>query len=284
MRLNPWRRNRCRRNPWAIDVAWTGKKADYVSPVGDWGIVPSSELAMHTRIADKPVVQYALWSDVGRWPHVTWAQIQTSEGQILDGLPSEVLPDKARYKHGDYNRMVIPGAKPRKRAMVSANRCKNNPMRQYAVYRFQYVEMKTPQWGAVEAKGEWRDQLPPTVLSKPGILGIVAKTKKEAIRRAKNQYELDKKAGFNRPRKAQRNAATNPPIRKLTGGDRHMIQQIVSRLHVGTPDEKVLEYLRSRMTKSIAIHPLVMKQIEKVALKVHRDNQDLYRRVMSGRL
>lgn len=94
-------KRRARRNPHALDVAWTGKKANYVSPRGNYGQTGHSELAMHTGGAGKAVVRFALWKRpakgyAGPADAVNWAQVEYPDGQILDGLPSEVLPGKVR--------------------------------------------------------------------------------------------------------------------------------------------------------------------------------------------
>ena len=88
-----------------LDTAWTGKKASYVADLGRYGKVGYSELAMHTRIAGKEVVRFALWpADDG--VHVGWAHVQTEDGRITDGLPSEVLPGSVRSKLGYGDEMM----------------------------------------------------------------------------------------------------------------------------------------------------------------------------------
>jgi hypothetical protein len=100
---------RSRKNPMDIGVAWTGNKAAFVSPVGNYGEVGYSELAMHVGIAGKKVVQYALWSDRGRWPYVRWAQVMTTDGRVTDGLPHEVLPAEViQSLPGDYSSPKLP--------------------------------------------------------------------------------------------------------------------------------------------------------------------------------
>jgi len=69
----------------------------------------------------------------------------------------------------------------------------DNPLKQYAVYRYRFAEMPRPRWDAVEAKGNWRDALPPTVMA-PGVFGIVAATKREAIARGMKNFEVKKKS------------------------------------------------------------------------------------------
>ena len=90
-------KRRTRRNPHALDVAWTGKKANYVSPRGNYGETGHSELAMHTGGAGKAVVRFALWKRPakgygGPIDAVQWAQVEYPDGKILDGTPHEVLP------------------------------------------------------------------------------------------------------------------------------------------------------------------------------------------------
>lgn len=92
---------RTRRNPASVDVAWTGKRASYVSPRGNYGATGYSELAMHTGGAGKEVVRFALWKRPakgysGPANAVNWAQVEYASGTVLDGLPSEVLPGKVR--------------------------------------------------------------------------------------------------------------------------------------------------------------------------------------------
>ena len=91
------KKRRARRNPHALDVAWTGKKANYVSPRGNYGETGHSELAMHTGGAGKAVVRFALWKRPAKgWSGpidaVQWAQVEYPDGKILDGTPHEVLP------------------------------------------------------------------------------------------------------------------------------------------------------------------------------------------------
>lgn len=106
-RRNPSRRRyRCN---YDIETAWTGRKADYVSPVGDYGAAGYSELAMHVGIAGKKIVQFALWSEKGRRPHVTWAHVKTADGKVTDGTAHEVLsPDILRSLPGRYDRPKLP--------------------------------------------------------------------------------------------------------------------------------------------------------------------------------
>ena len=62
------------------------------------------------------------------------------------------------------------------------------------------------------------------------------------------------------------------------------IEWIVGRLHVGASDEAVKANIRNRCTPGV--HGWTEAQIveaEEYAVKCHRKNQDLYRRVMSGK-
>jgi hypothetical protein len=102
-------KSRYRKNR-ALDTAWTGKKADYVSRRGNFGPAPHSELSMHTGAAGATITRFALFSDANRWPWVTWAHIQTSTGQVLDGTPGEVLPTSVRRKLGGFGNEKMPMA------------------------------------------------------------------------------------------------------------------------------------------------------------------------------
>lgn len=90
-----------------LEIAWTGKKANYVSPIGEYGRVGYSELAMHTRAAGQSVVRYALWDRDGD-NRVNWAQIELADGRIIDGLPGEVLPDQVRRDLGGFGSEKLP--------------------------------------------------------------------------------------------------------------------------------------------------------------------------------
>jgi hypothetical protein len=129
--------HKTRRNPHSIDVAWTGKKADYVSPPGNYGGTGHSELAMHTGGAGKAVVRFALWKRpakgyAGPSNAVQWAQVEYASGQILDGLPSEVLPEGVRNIIG-YGSPRMPNRKQKLQLWalgkgVAANRGRKNPL------------------------------------------------------------------------------------------------------------------------------------------------------------
>lgn len=61
------------------------------------------------------------------------------------------------------------------------------------------------------------------------------------------------------------------------------IRFIVGNFSVGASDEKVADDIRSRGTKAKWPKDAIAEAV-KFALKVHHENQDLYRGVMSGRL
>lgn len=131
------RKLRSRRNPWDVAKAWTGKMAGYVSPPGNYGATGYSELAMHTGGAGKHVVRFALWRRPakGYGPKapkdmVNWAQVEYSDGKILDGLPSEVLPEGVRQLIG-YQTARMPNRRMKLRLWalgkgVAANRSRKN--------------------------------------------------------------------------------------------------------------------------------------------------------------
>jgi hypothetical protein len=75
-----------------------GKKAAFVSHEGHHGVVPHSELGMHTKTAGKKIKRYALFTHPEHG-HVTSAHIETHDGHVTHGLPSEVLPHEIREKH-----------------------------------------------------------------------------------------------------------------------------------------------------------------------------------------
>jgi len=80
----------------------------YVSPLGNYGEVGFSELAMHTRTAGLRVIQFALLSTDEAYPRVTWAMVMTDNGTVTDGLPSEVLPAEIRRELGGFGNERIP--------------------------------------------------------------------------------------------------------------------------------------------------------------------------------
>ena len=63
-----------------------------------------------------------------------------------------------------------------------------------------------------------------------------------------------------------------------------IIQQIVSRLHVGTPDDEVVTTVRSKIKKRYwaKLSEQDRADIACEARRVHRENQKLYRDVMRG--
>lgn len=63
------------------------------------------------------------------------------------------------------------------------------------VYRYQYREMKEPEWDA-SSVSEGIDALPPTVLSYPGIQVVNAHSKEEAISQVKRQVHLPSNKRF----------------------------------------------------------------------------------------
>jgi len=67
---------------------------------------------------------------------------------------------------------------------------------------------------------------------------------------------------------------------RLKGGDKQMIEMIVGKYHVGTPDEEV----RAKMLAKVksATEPQ-RKAAGDYAVKVHQKNRDVYRQVMTGR-
>lgn len=71
----------------------------------------------------------------------------------------------------------------------------------------------------------------------------------------------------------------------IGGGDKEIIRQIVERCHVGDSDEKVFEYVLSRLSKS-GREGLTAKQkatLKRAVIAAHRANQKLYSYVMRGR-
>lgn len=64
--------------------------------------------------------------------------------------------------------------------------------------------------------------------------------------------------------------------------DTFAIEWLVGNLHVGTPDHKVEEMLRKRIPPDVPA--LTADNMVKYAIKVHHQNQDLYRKVMGSYL
>jgi hypothetical protein len=98
----------------------------FLSDVRYWGNVGYSELAMHVRLAGRPVIR---WSVRGPEPgpegtkrppgirpragRVGWARIEVLKGkpfetEIVDGLPGEVLPDQVRRDLGGFGDERVP--------------------------------------------------------------------------------------------------------------------------------------------------------------------------------
>ncbi len=62
-----------------------------------------------------------------------------------------------------------------------------------------------------------------------------------------------------------------------------LIDTFVNGLHVATPDAEITAEWTARATESGAT-PAEVKEIVRYALACHRENRNLYARVMSGRL
>lgn len=56
---------------------------------------------------------------------------------------------------------------------------------------------------------------------------------------------------------------------------------IVGRIHVGTPDNEIIDNFRARCKRAGA-SPQLTSAVIRYALKCHRDNQALYARVTRG--
>lgn len=63
-----------------------------------------------------------------------------------------------------------------------------------------------------------------------------------------------------------------------------MLTQVVGQLHVGTPDEDVLPYVRSRFSSGAweRLSAADRRSLSCAALQAHHKNQQLYRAVMRG--
>lgn len=72
------------------------------------------------------------------------------------------------------------------------------------------------------------------------------------------------------------------PNPRLTYGDRRGIERIVERLHVGTPDGQVIQYVRTRIKNFDRLPPGTRSAVDRHAIQAHRGNQKLYGHVMSG--
>ena len=66
----------------------------------------------------------------------------------------------------------------------------------------------------------------------------------------------------------------------------NIIRNVVGRLHVGTPDREVVDYVISRLKKGAweALTPQQQQHLVVTALEEHHENIDLYRSVMGGAL
>jgi hypothetical protein len=77
-----------------------GKEPDYISPEGDYGTVPYSELAMFAGYAGKKIKRYGFFKENGR---IIYGVVETERG-ILHGLPGEVFSDEIMRKHNLFGR------------------------------------------------------------------------------------------------------------------------------------------------------------------------------------
>lgn len=75
---------------------------------------------------------------------------------------------------------------------------------------------------------------------------------------------------------------THAPNPRLTAGDKMGIERIVERLHVGTPDGQVIEYVRSRIKNFGRLPCGTRSAVDRYAITAHRGYQRLYGHVMSG--
>jgi len=64
-----------------------------------------------------------------------------------------------------------------------------------------------------------------------------------------------------------------------------VIRSIVGRLHVGTPPDEAVAYVRSRLAKGAweKLSPANRRAFECEVKRVHAENLTLYRDVMTGR-
>ena len=60
----------------------------------------------------------------------------------------------------------------------------------------------------------------------------------------------------------------------------HEIRSIVATFHVGTSDEEIMADMETRAMR-VKAKPAEILQCQMYALKCHRENQQLYRKVMS---
>lgn len=84
----------------------------YLSPYGDYGVVPHSELAMHSRAAGRPVVQYALWGTGDGYIYSASVLYIDQDGDesMVGGGRGEVLPDEVRRELGGFGAEKFPKA------------------------------------------------------------------------------------------------------------------------------------------------------------------------------
>jgi len=71
-----------------------------LSPEGDYGTVPYSELAMFADYAGKKIKRYGFFKENGR---IIYGVVETERG-ILHGLPGEVFSDEIMRKHNLFGR------------------------------------------------------------------------------------------------------------------------------------------------------------------------------------
>ena len=77
--------------------------------------------------------------------------------------------------------------------------------------------------------------------------------------------------------------ATRKPAFKLNAADKKHIEWITGKFHVGTPDSVITAEMTARCAQN-GITGTPKRLVLAYALKSHKKNQDLYARVMSGRL
>lgn len=87
----------------------------YISAIADWGPVPHSELAMHTRIAGKPVKRYyvcALGPEPAHYAMSAAVEVEepTGETHVTVGTVGELLPDEVRRSLGGFGREEVPSS------------------------------------------------------------------------------------------------------------------------------------------------------------------------------
>lgn len=72
----------------------------------------------------------------------------------------------------------------------------------------------------------------------------------------------------------------------LAPGDKAGIDWVMGKVHVGTPDDEVVEMWRERCAKSAKrgapLNAAQQRAVIEYALKAHRKNQSLYGYVMGG--